>query len=191
MWAPVLCVRIADAADIAREGLVDVIVDFDKLTMLPILQAVGIQFPEEKVRLSLSAPHMRLVLLYDGPVLAGYLRFSRHYMDPVDMEIGSVQLLQQYRGGPGFAILVTECARLLRTEEFRSIGAGVHKHNERALRLYRKLGLEITPVPERPLSLGMTIARAQLDSPLIKRLEKAVAGRFRRGSWEQEASRTG
>jgi ribosomal protein S18 acetylase RimI-like enzyme len=148
--------------------------------MTAALRRAGLEFPEERVRAGLRDSTTVIILLLDGATLAGYVEFGRDREHERDIYIRSLQLRERYRNTFALAVLLVEASRALAPLTFERLRTGVQKNNERAVRLYRKLGFTLTEREDNPASWRVEGGRDLLDSELMRRLTRAVAGRYRR-----------
>jgi ribosomal protein S18 acetylase RimI-like enzyme len=175
-----LTTRVLDAAAIEAEGWADPILELDRENLSALYARTGEEFPEGRVRAGLRNPATAVVLLLDGDALVGYAQFADDLIHEGDVHFGSLQLCRRYRVGRALAILIVESARVLRARPFTHLRAGVLKENARAVSLYRRLGFELRARPDYSTRWRAVGRRALLDSELLRSLERAVAGKYRR-----------
>lgn len=177
-----LTTRTLGGARAEAEGWADALVELDRENMLAVLERAGLEFPEERVRAGLRDSTAVIILLLDGATLAGYVQFGRDREHGRDIYLASLQVRGRYRNTHALAVLLVEAARALAPLSFGRLRAGVQKNNERAVRLYRKLGFVLSEREDNPASWRVEGGRDVLDTDLMRRLTKTVAARYGRAA---------
>ncbi len=162
------------------EQWVESILDLDRENMAAILAAAGLPFPEAKRREGLRVASTTLVLVLSGNTLVGYAEFCRDWERAHGLYIASFQLRFERRHSFALVLLLVSLANALRKHRFSSLRAGVQPNNQPAVALYRRLGFELRSRDDKPSSLEAIAGPEILSSPLLQRLERAVAEQGRR-----------
>lgn len=124
------------------------VVALDQANMGPVLAGLGESFDSELRRISLFNPQYVFILAWDEhfspPRLLGYIQYGPEGEDPGCLWLHSVQIDQDYQGGPLLARLLSALALLLQKSRFKSFSCILHKVHENAMGVYRRLGFEVT-----------------------------------------------
>lgn len=171
-------IRRLTAEELRSPGWIEAILELDRENMRPVLEGAALPFPEKKRRQGLARDGTVVIVLMRGSELAGYADFTRDWNDARDIHAASIQLRGRYRGTAALGALLLASLRYLRTERFRRLRAGVHAGNHDAVRLYRRLGFEVSPRAGTETSLAVMADRAFLDTPAVRWLEAALARRW-------------
>lgn len=94
-----------------------------------------------------------LILLREGQVCGDIMASVRHMKDAF---IGNLAVLPDHRGGTGASLLL-ECLWRYREAGFERVSLAVTLDNERAYRLYSRVGFEVNgrfPIITRPVTRG-------------------------------------
>ena len=164
-------------------GLAEEIIEFDRKNMRPVLEAAGLEFPEEKRRRGLqSGP--TFIIAFEGRAVAGYLEYLRSWNDPAYVYVGSIQIGKKYRNARLILMLFDEFRVLMAGEEFLGFETSVQKANTVAARMYQKIGFKLE---ENPGNEASWVARAGkellTDSPVVKLIDRWRERHLRRGSY--------
>jgi acetyltransferase (GNAT) family protein len=89
--------KIFKGQELLENGLAEQIAALDRTNMQSMLDAAGIEFPEEKRRKGLESDST-FIIAFDGPNIIGYIDYLRSWNNPEYIYIGSVQVEKRYRG---------------------------------------------------------------------------------------------
>jgi ribosomal protein S18 acetylase RimI-like enzyme len=145
-------------------ALVEQVLRLDRTNMAPVFAALGREFPEALVRKGLLGPTTEVIAAFDGDALAGYVEFCRDWNDADDLYLVSIQIAREHQGGVLFRQLVRELMRVLSTSTFRRLTSNVQSTNPKMVRIFRKLGFELTPSKSSAGSFDATATAEQLAS---------------------------
>ncbi|HEX8071467.1 MAG TPA: GNAT family N-acetyltransferase [Pyrinomonadaceae bacterium] len=161
-------------------ALAERILALDRKNMLPVLARAGVEFPEANRRRGL-AHNPTLIVAFAGQAVAGYLEYTRSWRDPAYIYVGSIQIDAPYRHTDLLLRLLAHFQTLAAAEDFLGFETNVQKSNDAAVRLYRKLGFQLTPNPDNDASWLARAGRELLtDSPAVPLLTKWRARRAAR-----------
>ena len=174
--------KILTGRELMDSGLAEEVIKFDRENMGPIFEKAGIEFPEEKRRKGLHSDPT-FIIAFDGQEITGYLEYLRSWHDPDYIYVGSLQLVQRYRGTWLMLKLLDEFRALLAGEEFLGFETNVQKANTAAVRMFQKIGFRLE---ENPRNEASWVARAGkellTDSPVAKLIDKWRERHARRGA---------
>lgn len=174
--------KIVRGQRVIDSGLVEQIIEFDRLNMKPVLEKAGIVFPEEKRRQGLQS-NPTLIIALDGRAIAGYLEYLRSWKDPNYIYVGSVQIDAKYRNTDFILRLLDEFRALVSGEDFLGFETSIQKTNTRAVKMYRKIGFKLEENPDNEASWGARAGREILeDSPIVALINKW------RSKWREAAA---
>ena len=164
--------KVLGGRELIDSGLAEEIIEFDRKNMRRVLEAAGLEFPEEKRRRGLqSGP--TFIVAFEGRTVVGYLEYLRSWNDPNYIYVGSVQIEEGRRGGALLLRLFDEFRTLVAGEEFLGFETNVQKANAAAARLYQKLGFRLEENPRNAASWTARAGREILtDSPAARLLDK-------------------
>lgn len=164
--------KIVRGQQVIDSGLVEEIIQFDKLNMKPVLEKARSVFPEEKRRQGLQS-NPTFIIALDGRAIAGYLEYLRSWNDPNYIYVGSVQIGEKYRNTGLILRLLDAFRTLVSREEFLGFETNVQKANTLAVKMYRKIGFKLEENPNNDASWVARAERGILeDSPIVSLINK-------------------
>lgn len=158
-------------AELDAGGWIPRILALDRANVGEVLEAAGIGFPEERRRAGLAEPRSFAILLLRGAELAGYIHLSRDWNDPADLYVASLQLARPFRGTTAFGLLLASAREAAHDMDFRRITSNIQPTNAPMLALARRLGMQLTPLTDRP-SVHATAGRDWLDTRALRKLAR-------------------
>jgi ribosomal protein S18 acetylase RimI-like enzyme len=148
------------------------IIDFDRHCMLTTLDQAGIVFPEENRRKALQS-NPTLIVAFAGDEIAGYVEYLRSWNDPRYIYISSLQIRKTYRRTTLLLALIDKFRESVSGQEFLGFETNVQKVNRPAVKMYRKVGFQLTENPRNEASWSATAGPELLtQSPIIPIIEK-------------------
>jgi ribosomal protein S18 acetylase RimI-like enzyme len=160
-------VTVMSGAEADRDGVLDQIIQFDRLNMGSVLAAADVPFPEDKRRKSLGGATQTIVAVFDETALVGYLEFGPSWDDPDDLFIASVQVAPSHRKTMVLAQCVAYAAADLESRRFRRAVTSAQVTNAEAIDLYKKLGFRVVDRSDR--SVTLVADRKLLEARRIRR----------------------
>lgn len=145
-----LQIRKMDTEKIKEEGLIDVIIDFERENLHKVLAKADVPFDEERRRKCFEREMVVIMAFNEEQKLVGYLDFGPHQKRPKEIYVYSLQIAEDYRNGLIIYKLLQEVKKELLQRDFDLIRCNVHKTNQLAVNLYRKLGFTLEESSSNP-----------------------------------------
>lgn len=161
--------RVLDTKMVLEEGLMDVIIAFDKENMTEILQKSGTSFDEEVRRSNFTHEEVFILAFTEDYKLAGYLEYGPCRQNGEEIYITSMQIDRRYRQSLLISQLLLQAKRDLMRRSFTKLACNVHKENMAAASVYRKLGFTVEEVSGNDMLYSVSAGRDVLENRIIKR----------------------
>lgn len=162
--------RVLDTKMVLDEGLMDVIIAFDKENMTEILQRSGTSFDEEVRRSNFTHEEVFILAFTEDNKLAGYLEYGPCREKGEEIYITSMQIDRRYRQSLLISQILLQAKRDLMRRSFTKLACNVHKENMDAASIYKKLGFEVQQIAGNDKIYSISAGRDILENRLIKRL---------------------
>jgi ribosomal protein S18 acetylase RimI-like enzyme len=165
-------IAIVRGKEINDSGLDEQIIEFDRINMKPILEAAGIEFPEERRREAFTG-NSTFIIAFDHQRIAGYIEYRRSWNDADYIYISSIQIDKKYRNTSLIIELLDNFRSLVSAEEFAGFETNVQKVNARAVKMYQKIGFRLEDNPHNEASWLVRADRKLLeDSPVLQLINR-------------------
>jgi hypothetical protein len=171
MSEPASCwVLLVKRETLEGSPLADKIIALDRKNMEATLKAVGLDFAEDRRRVTLFHPSNRMIVAAKGQEVIGYADYCDDLTDPQDLYLSSIQIEAAHRCGPLFKLLLSNLLIDLRLRKFRTIKSQIQKSNPRMIVIANKLGFVVEENPKSSSTLNVFAKREILYSPKLNRL---------------------
>lgn len=165
-------IAIVRGKEINDSGLDEQITEFDRINMKPILEAAGIEFPEERRRKAFTG-NSTFIIAFDQRRIAGYVEYRRSWNDADYIYISSIQIAKKYRNTSLIIKLIDNFRSLVSAEEFAGFETNVQKVNARAVKMYQKIGFRLEDNPHNEASWLVRADKTLLeDSPILQLINR-------------------
>lgn len=165
-------IRKTNTKKIREEGLINSIIDFEKENLQKVLTEAGVPFDEERRRKNFEREMIVLMAFNEEQKLIGYLDFDLHRKSLKEIYINSLQIAEGYRNGQVIFKLMLEARKELLHRDFDLIRCNVHKTNQLAVNLYRKLGFVLEESSSNPKVYQAHVKRDILNHKIFRNLER-------------------
>lgn len=154
------------------EDLIEQILRLDRANMTPILSASRMEFPESRLRATLSSPTVRVIAAHAGMNLAAYVEYGPDVKVPGGVYVYSLQVDAHYRRGIALAEVIVGLGVALSRNPPSQIRLDVQRANASARSLFQRLGFVIYDENPQSPTLRAIASPEILNSSRFQRLRQ-------------------
>jgi len=163
--------RTLSGSELVLEGLEETVLELDRVSMAPVLAEGGMHY-SDTVRRQTLANGIYIFALDDAGELVAYLQYARDCNHNDDIFIISLQVHPSHRNTMLFGLLLLRACRDMPAQPIRFVNSQVQVHNTRAIRLYRRLGFEITPISRSETTLAVRGSATVITCTIASRFKR-------------------